>query len=99
MQPLSLVHEVRLPSGRLLPEVLPHAAHATALSGKPVLLLHGFADETLPVAYARSARERLTTLGVSLTYRELGMAHEITRASLGELAGWLTARLDEADPG
>jgi phospholipase/carboxylesterase len=83
-------------SGRLLPEVLPHAAPVTALTGKPVLLIHGVADDKLPVTYARSARERLTPLGVALTYRELGMAHEITRESLGEVAAWLTARLDEA---
>lgn len=86
-------------SGRLLPEVLPHAAPVAALSGKPVMLIHGTADTTLPVAYARSARERLTTLEVSLTYLEVAMGHEITRASLGEAAGWLTARLDEAGPG
>jgi phospholipase/carboxylesterase len=91
-------------SGRLLPEVLPHLAPAEALAGKPVLVVHGTADEKLGIHFARSARERLEGLPVALTYRELEMGHAVTPESLGETARWLAARLDEstspvADPG
>lgn len=82
-------------SGRLLPEVLPHAAAPDRLRGKPVLVVHGTADEKLGIHFARSARDRLGQLPLALTYRELAMGHEVTPESLGETARWLTTRLDE----
>ena len=81
-------------SGRLLPEVLPHAAPADALRGKPVLVVHGTADETLGVHLARSARDTLGGFPLDLTYRELDMGHRVTPESLGVVSDWLTARLD-----
>lgn len=79
-------------SGRLLPEVLPHAAR---VAGKPVLLLHGTQDARLAVDYARKARSTLEGLGVDLAYQEFPMGHEITAASLALVKDWLGARLDE----
>lgn len=84
-------------SGRVLPEVLPHAGPTVTLVGKPALVLHGVRDDKLPVAFARNARERLTALGLTVGYRELDMGHEITQESLNEATSWLTARLDAAD--
>ncbi|HYW49839.1 MAG TPA: alpha/beta fold hydrolase, partial [Gemmatimonadaceae bacterium] len=46
-------------SGRLLPEVLPHAASGDALRDTPLLIVHGADDEKLGVQYARWAREQL----------------------------------------
>jgi phospholipase/carboxylesterase len=83
-------------SGRLLPEVLPHAASRERLAGKPVLLLHGTGDTRLTIDFARKARATLEGLGVGLTYREFPMGHEISAASLGAAKEWLSARLDEA---
>ena len=80
-------------SGRLLPEVLPHAAPAERLEGKPVLIVHGAGDETLGIHYARSAREQLARFPLALTYRELPMGHTVTPESLAEVSAWLTARL------
>lgn len=85
-------------SGRLLPEVLPHAAAPERLEGKPVLIVHGAADEKLGVHFARSAREVLERLPLSLTYKELQMGHAITRESLDEVASWLRAQLDKGAP-
>ena len=82
-------------SGRLLPEVLPHAAAPDALRGKPVLVVHGTADEKLGVHLARSARDTLGGFPLDLTYRELDMGHRVTPESLGVVSDWLTARLDE----
>jgi phospholipase/carboxylesterase len=81
-------------SGRLLPEVLPHAASADALRGKPVLIVHGTTDEKLGVHLARSARETLGGFPLEVTYRELDMGHRVTEESLGVVSGWLTAELD-----
>lgn len=82
-------------SGRLLPEVLPHAAPRDRLAGKPALIVHGTADNRLGIEYARKAKATLEGLDIALTYRELPMGHEITPDSLALAKSWLTARLDE----
>jgi phospholipase/carboxylesterase len=81
-------------SGRLLPEVLPHAAATARLRGKPVMIIHGEHDGKLGVQLARRAREQLERMSLALTYRELPMGHEISAESLDEVSAWLTARLD-----
>jgi phospholipase/carboxylesterase len=83
-------------SGRLLPEVLPHAAPVDALRGKPVLIVHGIADEKLGIQLARWARTQLEQLPVALTYRELPMGHVLTSESLALVTSWLSAQLDDA---
>jgi phospholipase/carboxylesterase len=84
-------------SGRLLPEVLPHAAQPDALRGRAALVVHGIADDKLGIHLARWAREQLARFPLALTYRELPMGHAITRESLAEVSAWLTAALD-AEP-
>jgi phospholipase/carboxylesterase len=81
-------------SGRLLPEVLPHAAPPDALRGRHALVVHGTADEKLGVHLARWAREQLARFPIALDYRELPMAHAVTPESVALVAGWLTERLD-----
>ena len=90
----SAVSGVVAMSGRLLPEVLPLLAPPEALRGLPILLQHGTADQVLPIQHGRTARDRLATLPVDLTYREYAMAHEVTEESLADAADWLRARLD-----
>jgi phospholipase/carboxylesterase len=80
-------------SGRLLPEVLPHAAPRERLAGKPVLLVHGTADSKLVIEHARKAKSTLEGLGAELAYHELPMGHEITSASLGLVVDWLAGHL------
>jgi phospholipase/carboxylesterase len=82
-------------SGRLLPEVLPHAAAPDRLRDRPVLVVPGVHDDKLGTKPARWAREQLDRFPLDLTYRELPMGHAVTPESLGEVAAWLTARLDE----
>jgi phospholipase/carboxylesterase len=81
-------------SGRLPPEVLPHVAADARLQGKPVLVVHGIADETLPIAFGRRARAALEGLPVALDYREFQMGHTTTGDSIAYVADWLRARLD-----
>lgn len=85
-------------SGRLLPEVLPHAAAPDALRDRPVLIVHGTGDEKLGIHYARSARETLARFPLRLDYRELPMGHAMTPESVAESARWLAARLAEPAP-
>lgn len=81
-------------SGRLLPEVLPHAVSPDRLRGKPVLIVHGTRDEALGIEYARSARDQLSRFPIDLTYRELDMTHSTTEESIAIVSSWLSARLD-----
>lgn len=83
-------------NGRLLPEVLPHVASRDALRGKPLLIVHGEADEKLGIHLARRAQEQMKGFPVTLTYRELAMGHTITEESLRVVTRWLTAELDGA---
>ncbi len=85
-------------SGRLLPEVLPHVVAPERLGAKPLLIVHGTDDRTLPLAHAHHAREALAGLPIELTYRECAMGHAVTPESLQVVSAWLTARLD-APPG
>lgn len=55
----------------------------------PVLATHGTEDPMIPVDRGRESRERLVKRGVSLTYREFEMGHEIRPEALRELVLWL----------
>ncbi len=85
-------------SGRLLPEVLPFVADAARLRGKPLLIVHGTADQVLGIEYGRTARAELEAFGLAVSYQEFPIAHTITRESLDVVTAWLTARLDETAP-
>lgn len=81
-------------SGRLLPEVIPHAADADALRGKRVLLVHGTGDQKLGIQLARWAREQLAEFPLAVDYRELPMGHGITEESLAVVTTWVSGLLD-----
>ena len=83
-------------SGRLLPEVLPHAAPAEALRGKAALIVHGVTDEKLGIHFARGARQKLEPFALALDYHELPMGHSVTPESLAIVTEWLTRALDHA---
>ena len=81
-------------SGRLLPEVLPHAVSKEELFDKPVLIVHGTRDERLRIDYARNAFETLKQFPLALDYREFDMPHATTDESIAFVSGWLSALLD-----
>lgn len=85
-------------SGRLLPEVVPHAAPTESLRGKHVLLVHGIDDEKLGIGLARRARDQLDEFPLAVDYRELPMAHDITADSLAVVTTWISALLDARPP-
>ena len=80
-------------SGRLLPEALANAAPASALRGKPVLIVHGEKDEKLGIHLARWAREQLAGLPLRVAYKEMPMGHAITRESMDVVHAWLADAL------
>jgi len=58
----------------------------------PVLILHGTRDDRIEVERARESREALRPYGVTLTYREFEMGHEIRQDALRVLLQWLDER-------
>lgn len=77
-------------SGRLLEEVRPLITLNEDLQKLKVFIAHGIQDNTLPVAYAREAKQYLENAGVSVNYHEYPMGHQINSAVLSDLKGWLT---------
>ncbi|MEM7050707.1 MAG: alpha/beta hydrolase-fold protein [Acidobacteriota bacterium] len=77
-----------------LPESLA-ASHAAAEDHQelPTLVVHGTEDSVIAVERARESREALRPFGVSLTYREFDMGHEIRPEALALLADWLGRRV------
>lgn len=92
-----LVDGVVLMSGRVPPEILPAIAPVEQLEGLHFLVVHGVYDNTLPIEYGRASRDILQTLPVDLSYNEYPMGHEVSSASLTDVATWLTNRLDNRE--
>lgn len=66
------------------------------LRGKPMLVLHGTQDRTIPVARAREAREYLSAANAALDYHEYPIAHHVSEATLSAMDDWLTRQLGPA---
>jgi len=81
-------------SGRLLPEVLPHAAPPERLRDKPVLIVHGTRDERLGLDYAQRALDALRQLPLKIDYREFDIPHTTTDESVAFVSDWLTSQID-----
>ena len=89
-----LVRGLVVHSGRLIPELRRRAAPA-ALERLEALVLHGVDDPVIPVERGRELRDFLApSLGDRLVYAEHDAGHEITPASLEDVAAWLKVRLD-----
>lgn len=73
------------PLAESLPKVPGH-------EGFPVLVVHGTNDAQVAVERARESREALRPYGVSITYREFEMGHEIRPDALKIILRWLDER-------
>lgn len=80
-------------SSWLPPDLAATAAPAEGLKGAPVLVVHGTEDPMIPVERAQESREALLGTGVSLTYRELPMGHEISADALRTLVEWIEQKV------
>ncbi len=61
--------------------------------GFPVLVIHGTRDDRISVEQARESREALRPYGVTLTYREFDMGHEIRQDALRVVLQWLDGKV------
>ena len=83
-----LLDGVIMLSGRLLPQ-FEQDARDEKFSKLPFLVQHGPADQVLSIEGAREVKRFLEVEGVSAEYFEYPMGHEISPASLEDLAGWI----------
>jgi phospholipase/carboxylesterase len=80
-------------SSWLPPELSAAAPASDAHKGAPVLVLHGTEDPMIPVQRAQESRDALLATGVSLTYREFEMGHEISPEALRALVEWIEQKV------
>ena len=59
----------------------------------PALCLHGQHDDVVQNAMGRSAYEHLKQRGVSVTWKEYPMRHEVLLDEITDIGNWLKARL------
>ncbi|ROM46670.1 carboxylesterase [Pseudomonas canadensis] len=59
----------------------------------PALCLHGKYDDVVQNAMGRSAYEHLKTRGVTVTWQEYPMGHEVLPEEIRDIGTWLTERL------
>ena len=59
----------------------------------PVLVMHGRADEVVPVAMGRAAYEKLRANGVAADWKDYLMGHEVIPEQVQQIIDWLHERL------
>ena len=74
--------------GRILPEIEPVLAPSEQLATLDGLIVHGRADDKLPVAWAERADDWLDRLGVPHTLRLHAAGHELTAAMQADFLDW-----------
>lgn len=75
-------------SGRILEQIQSVVPRTDALHKLKVFVAHGIQDGTLPVHYARQAKDFLQALNVQLTYHEYPIGHQINAEVLKHLKEW-----------
>ena len=75
-------------SSWLPPELTPAESLADEHSSLPVMVVHGSGDPMIPIERAQESRDRLIKLGLSPTYREYDMEHEIRPDTLRDIVQW-----------
>ena len=76
-------------SGRILDEIKPFVKKDDYLQKLRIFIAHGIQDNTLPIHYARAAKDYIDSLGAQLTYHEYPIAHQINNQVLLDLNNWL----------
>lgn len=74
-----------------VPEV-PGFALQEDLSGLDVAIAHGSADPVIPIGFGHAARDRASSAGADVLYRESAVGHTIDPGVIGDLVDWLRAR-------
>lgn len=66
-----------------------HSEPKASADSSPTLIVHGRQDPVVPIRAAQKARDTLEQQGVSVTYREFPMQHEITPEVLKTLKDFM----------
>jgi len=81
-----------------LPVARSVATEASAANrGVPIFMAHGIADDLIPVARARTARDTLTGLGYEVEWHEYPMAHSLCPQEIEDIAAWLQRTLERKE--
>jgi phospholipase/carboxylesterase len=75
-----------------IPRVADLELEPSNLTGLPVAICHGENDDVVPVAMARTARDRAMEAGAEVFYRETDVPHIIDLRVIPDLAGWIGRR-------
>jgi phospholipase/carboxylesterase len=59
----------------------------------PVQCLHGNRDDVVQHSMGRSVYERLEALGVTVTWQEYPMGHEVLPQEIADISAWLSVKL------
>ncbi|HNR21904.1 MAG TPA: alpha/beta hydrolase-fold protein [Steroidobacteraceae bacterium] len=59
----------------------------------PILMCHGQYDPVLPIGLGEASRDALQRLGYPVEWKTYPMQHEVCRAEIDDISGWLAARL------
>lgn len=78
-----------LPLADLLADERHVANHDT-----PIFLAHGKFDPVIPIDFAETSRDKLTTLGHAIEWQLYPMAHNVCNEELSNLSQWLVAHAD-----
>jgi len=77
-----------------LPDAMAESVPANPeLANLPTLVIHGTRDGMISIDLARESRDALAKLGVSATYREYEMGHEINPEALRQIISWLDEKV------
>jgi phospholipase/carboxylesterase len=77
-----------------LPDAMAESIPANPeLAGLQTLVIHGTRDGMISIDRARESRDALVKLGVSASYREYEMGHEINPEALRQIISWLDEKV------
>ena len=70
---------------------------STANRDVSIFIAHGIADDLIPVARARAARDTLLGLGYEVEWHEYPMAHSLCPQEIEDIAAWLQRTLERKE--
>ena len=70
---------------------------STANRDVSLFMAHGIADDLIPVARARAARDTLLGLGYEVEWHEYPMAHSLCPQEIEDIAAWLQRTLERKE--
>lgn len=86
----ALIKGIMALSGRITPAIKPLVKKDAALQQLQLFIAHGVQDTVLPVTDGREARDYLQALGISVSYHEYAMGHQVNQQVINVMGKWLT---------